>query len=107
MATESWFIERVFYLPTQGMRVFVRVNPGKNWELEGIPAEAPEKGDEVLNSQTELLAVYEEFNLYTVDVVDRVMGAAEQLFGRFLNTNRKRDPWKRTGNYPTAGEADL
>ena len=104
-AMAKFRIIRSFWLRTQLMRVIVRVNPGHSWELEGLPANSPQENDEMLESQVQLLEEYQKLGLYDVHRFDRIRGIADGVFGVLLNSNRGRQPWKRSGIFDQNGKA--
>jgi len=94
-----------FWARSQLMRVTIKVNPGSTWELMGVPANSPELGDEILESQVQLLEEYQKYGLYEVHGADRLMGLMEGMVGSLVNSNRNRQAWKRRGIYDSTGKA--
>lgn len=91
-------VDRWFFVKTQLMRVHMVIE-GKNWMLEGIPADKPAEGDEVVRNQKAVFQVYEQYGLYKIGVIDIIMTPMENILGRWINSRRQRKPWKNAGTF--------
>jgi hypothetical protein len=98
-------VERRVFVHSQLMSILIRVNPGVNWQLVGKPADFPEAGEEEVDTQLDLLRIYEQYGLYQPNIIDTVMGGVETLIGKMINLNRQRTEWSDEGVFDENGKA--
>jgi nucleoside phosphorylase len=98
-------IERKLWVRSQQMRILIRVNPDRHWELEGIATNSPEQGDEALDTLQQLLEQYQRYGIYQLSMIDSVLGWIEGKIGYHINVARERKGWRSAGVYDDSGKA--
>ncbi len=100
-ATPSNIVDRWFFVESQLMRIHFQLNLDTgDYDVQGFLADVPEDGDEVLQTQYDLMFIYEHYGYYEMNAYDHVMGAMERQNVESVKETRRlnRKPWHRTGN---------
>lgn len=90
----------IYYVLSQCMRVVITDVPEERlMRFEGLPSKSGEPNDILLQSQIDLLKIYESVGYYKVNWVDRTMAWLDLDFGRDINFHLDKKPWRRTATY--------
>lgn len=94
-------VNRTVYVRSQGMRINITINAeSKEWTLAGTPANHAEIGDEVVDTQTDLLEIYQQYGLRgTIGPIEKLMTPIERRFGKPANDIAGRKAWTNSGKY--------
>lgn len=101
-ATPANIVDRSIFVETQLMRIHIWIDLSTgNYDISGVPAEESLPSDEVVQTQYDLLLIYEQYGYFDTNIIDRIMGEYER--NNFeevqaLNRARIREPWRHTGN---------
>ncbi len=101
-ATSQNIVDRTFFVESQLMKIHFKLNiETGDYDVSGVPADTPAAGDEVLQTQYDLLIIYDQYGYYEMNAIDHVMGTIERKnfeSVQALNRAKVRQPWHHKGN---------
>lgn len=92
-----------YWNPSQGYRIVLLITNFEGhrpdeWWLQGRPADGPEEGDIVKETQLDMLLEYQKYGLYQVNWIDRLFGKLEAIIPlSWKKRMKKQEVWSNEG----------